>query len=84
MIVLWWSVNTAYIYETLYLIKQTKMHFVASLSEDKSSKFTFENLFEMKIETPPPRAPSGLEKWKPMYEGKKIINERRNIVPSFR
>ena len=46
------------------------MHSIASLSEDKSSKSRFENLFEIKIETPPPRAPSGLEEWKPMYEGK--------------
>ena len=48
------------------------MHCIASLSEDKSSKSTFENLFEIKIETLPPRAHSGLEEWKPMYVGKKL------------
>ena len=46
------------------------MHSIASLSEDKSSKFGFESLFE--IETPPPRAPPGLEEWKPMYDGIKL------------
>ena len=49
------------------------MHSIALLSEDKSSKSRFENLLEMKIETPAPRAPSGLEEWKPMYEGKRLL-----------